>query len=213
MEIKTNLLLFSELQIIVDQLIKEATEIPEQRLVQLQQLAQYIIQKKQQKEVIKINFICTHNSRRSHLSQIWAAVAAAYYNIDVATYSGGTEATALAPQIANALKTAGFKVEQTGSDNPTYQFSYAVDQSPISCFSKTFDDDANPVRSFAAVMTCTEADKGCPFVPGNDFRLALPFQDPKHADGSAEEAAAYEKAVRHIGREMFYVMQQVNGSK
>ena len=39
----------------------------------------------------QLNFICTHNSRRSHLGQIWAAIAGAYYNVDVATFSGGTE--------------------------------------------------------------------------------------------------------------------------
>src|SRR5689334_2999242 len=36
-----------------------------------------------------LTFICTHNSRRSHMSQIWAQTAAYYYGLDrVHTFSG-----------------------------------------------------------------------------------------------------------------------------
>ena len=34
------------------------------------------------KEGVRVLFICTHNSRRSHNSQIWAQVAAYYYGFD-----------------------------------------------------------------------------------------------------------------------------------
>jgi arsenate reductase len=209
MQCLSKIKLIPKLQTTVDELIGEANLIPSERLLELQAFANYIQKKRERKEVVKLNFICTHNSRRSHLAQIWSTVAAAYYHIELATYSGGTEATALAPQIASVLQKIGFNVDHTGGDNPSYQFFYTLDQRPIICFSKTYDDDTNPVRAFAAIMTCSEADQECPFIPGADFRLSLPYKDPKFADGTIEEAAAYVATAREIGRELFFVMQQV----
>jgi arsenate reductase len=210
MQFSSNLNLFPKLQTSIEALIGEATLIPPDRIAILRDLAAYIVQKKERKEVVKLNFICTHNSRRSHLAQIWATTAAAYYGFELTSYSGGTEATALAPQTAIALQKFGFRVNHSGSDNPSYQFLYTLDSRPIVCFSKTYDDDVNPVRAFAAIMTCSEADQECPFIPGADFRLSLPYKDPKQADGTAEEDTVYTTTARWVGREMFYVMQLVS---
>jgi arsenate reductase len=38
-------------------------------------------------------------------------------------------------------------------------------------------------------MTCSEADKNCPIVLGALDRISLPYNDPKEADGTPEEAA------------------------
>jgi arsenate reductase len=77
------------------------------------------------------------------------------------------------------------------------------------CFSKTFDDPFNPDKNFAAIMTCSDADENCPFVPGTEFRLALTYKDPKEADDSPEEASRYDERVRQIGREILYVFSLV----
>ena len=44
-------------------------------------LVAFIQEKKTAQAPIKLHFICTHNSRRSHLSQIWAQAMAAYYKV------------------------------------------------------------------------------------------------------------------------------------
>jgi arsenate reductase len=156
-----------------------------------------------------LNFICTHNSRRSHLAQIWAATAAAHYQqSDLETYSGGTETTAFNPRAVEALRRAGFRVEDPGGDNPRYRVSYGPEAPTMVCFSKTFDDPANPTSDFAAVMTCTDADQNCPVIPGAK-RISLPYEDPKAADGTPEEAARYDERCRQIATEMLYVMSQI----
>ena len=47
-------------------------EVSAERKVVLQPLVDYIQNKVNSNEEIRLNFICTHNSRRSHLSQLWA---------------------------------------------------------------------------------------------------------------------------------------------
>ena len=158
-------------------------------------------------------FICTHNSRRSHMSQIWAQVAAYYYGIDdVRTFSGGTEATAFHPNAVAAMQRAGLdvEVEQQGL-NPIYKVSYAVSQSPLLVHSKVYDDSANPSKNFCAVMTCSEADENCPVVFGASKRVALHYEDPKVSDGTPQTAEVYDARVRQIATELLYVMRAVQG--
>jgi len=151
----------------------------------------------------RINFICTHNSRRSQFAQVWAQTAAEHFGLPIDTYSGGTEVTACNPRTIKALERAGFRVESKGDENPVYRIHYSKVDHPIIAFSKVHDDDFNPVDSFAAIMTCSDADENCPFIPGADIRIPLLYIDPKHADGSSEEAAAYDDCCRRIAAEMF----------
>ena len=68
-------------------------KISKERKLVLTPLIEYIQNKVNNSENINLNFICTHNSRRSHLSQIWAQTLAVYFKINNAyCYSGGTEA-------------------------------------------------------------------------------------------------------------------------
>lgn len=138
--------------------------ISQERKEVLQPLALYIQEKIDTQEPIRINFICTHNSRRSHLSQVWAQTIASYFNIkNVHCYSGGTESTALFPMVAETLKNTGFQVQTISEgNNPIYSIKYADNEPPIIGFSKKLDDDFNPKSEFAAVMTCSQADGGCP---------------------------------------------------
>jgi len=200
------MLLFPRLNALTTTLLEESPQIPKERQALLEKLAGYTAQRKGGSA--KLNFICTHNSRRSHIAQIWATAGAAYFGIPgVETYSGGTEATAFNPRAVAALQRAGFQIENSGGENPHYRVHFAEAQPPLRCYSKTFDDPANPKLGFAAIMTCSDADENCPFIPGAAFRLPLTYDDPKVADGTPEETARYDERVRQIGREILYTMQ------
>ena len=184
----------------------EYDRIPDERKAILGDLAEYIQQKMDAGEAARLVFICTHNSRRSHMSQLWAQAAAHYYGIpEVYTYSGGTEATAFNPRAVAAMQEAGFDiaVEQPG-ENPVYLAVYAPDIAGLEVFSKVYDHEANPGRGFAALMTCSHADQNCPFIPGAESRIAIPYDDPKDFDGTPQEEEAYRERSRQIAREMFY---------
>lgn len=201
--------LFPELKTYIDTLLPEMAHIPEARKVLLARLSAYIADRRHAGKPVFLNFICTHNSRRSHISQIWAATAAAYYGIeDVHCFSGGTEATAFNPRAVAALQRAGFQVENPGGDNPHYRVCFSAEAPALECFSKVFDDPFNPESDFAAVMTCSQADENCPYIPGAS-RISVTYEDPKVADDTPEETARYDERVRQIGREMFYAMAGV----
>ncbi|HMB41128.1 MAG TPA: hypothetical protein VKM37_04050 [Balneolaceae bacterium] len=194
----------------IDRLIQNFSSIPEKRKEQLQDVANYIRKELRENDTVKLNFICTHNSRRSHLAQIWTQTAAEHYKVKgVQTFSGGTEATAFNPRAVAAVKRAGFKVTNPGGDNPKYQIQFADDVEPMICFSTTFDDPANPEENFAAIMTCSDADENCPFVPGATFRKAVTYRDPKESDGTDHEKKTYDERCMQIGTEMFYMMSLV----
>ncbi len=187
--------------------------IPDERKQALEKLARYVASKTKANEAAQLIFICTHNSRRSHMAQIWAQTAAYYYGVaSVRTFSGGTEATAFNPNAVAAMKAAGFDISTVNAgDNPEYAVSFSVDAPPIVAFSKTFDHHANPQRDFCAVMTCSHADQNCPFIPGASLRVAIPYEDPKDFDGTEKEGQAYRERCSQIATEMFYLFSLVNG--
>lgn len=194
----------------IEQINPEIEDISEERKKKLQAIAEYIREKREEGETARLSFICTHNSRRSHLSQFWATVAAHYVGIeDLAAYSGGTEASAFNPRAVAAIRRAGAQIEHPGGENPRYRVFFDDSREPVICFSKRFDDPANPAENFAAVMTCSEADENCPFIPGASARVAIPYTDPKEADGTPEEASVYDERCRQIATEMLYMLLQV----
>ena len=186
-------------------------EISEERQQLLQSLIEFIQEKKDANKEIRLNFVCTHNSRRSHLSQIWAQTAAYFYNINnVFCYSGGTEATALFTMVAETLKNTGFIVTIISEgENPIYTIKYSANEHPIIGFSKTFDSDFNPESSYAAIMTCSQADKDCPFIPGAEKRIPITFEDPKAFDNTLLQARKYMERSLQIANEMFYVFSKI----
>jgi hypothetical protein len=192
--------------------LKDSFElIPNERKELLNQFAQYISSKLREKKELNLIFICTHNSRRSHISQIWAQTAAAYYNIpNVKCYSGGTEATAFNSRAVQAMQKAGFKIEKPDdSDNPVYLVYYSNDKKPVECFSKVYSDEYNPQNDFAAIMTCSDADENCPVVFGVEARFPIRYDDPKEFDNTELEAKKYNERVDQIGREMFYAFSRI----
>lgn len=158
-----------------------------------------------------LTFICTHNSRRSHMSQIWAQTAALYYGLEkVRAFSGGTEATACNCRTVTAMRRAGFAIEDaTTGDNPVYLVRYSDDLPPLRAYSKLYNADDNPKRDFIALMTCSVADKTCPVVEGAIARYAIHYADPRLCDDTPTETAAYNERCREIAREMFYIMSEV----
>ncbi|MGB0581333.1 MAG: protein-tyrosine-phosphatase [Limisphaerales bacterium] len=159
----------------------------------------------------RLTFICTHNSRRSHLSQVLAQTAAAFHGVeDLECFSGGTEATACNPRTVDAFKRAGFDVTDTsGGENPIYEIRFAADGA-LRAWSKVYNQDGNPESDYIGVMTCTHADENCPIVQGASERFSLPFVDPKEADDTPAEAATYDECLRQIGSEMFFLMETVS---
>mgnify|MGYP001563967033 FL=1 len=203
--------MYPDLSTYIESVVADMDAIPEERKAQLKKIALFVQTKKLSNEPANLTFICTHNSRRSHMSQIWAATAAAYYGIEdgINTYSGGTEATAFNPRAVAAIERAGFKVKNPGGENPRYKVSYAEGAPQMECFSKKYDDPGNANENFVAVMTCSEADKNCPFIPGASLRVPIPYVDPKESDGTDQETATYDERCKQIATEMFYIMSQV----
>lgn len=197
----------------VTALTAEFGRIAPRRKTALDELTDFIIERLRAGETAKLNFICTHNSRRSHMAHLWAQAAAYYYEVDdVLCFSGGTRATAFHPHAAEALGNAGFDIRQMSEgDNPRYDVRFSNDAPVVKVFSKEYRDAANPARGFAAIMTCSDADQNCPLVTGALKRIAITYDDPKEFDGTAQEQTAYRDRALQIGREMLFAFYSVAG--
>lgn len=175
----------------------------------IESMIAYILGKIRANEEVRLNFICTHNSRRSQFSQIWGQTAADYFGIEASCYSGGVEETAFNERAVAAIKRDGFKVVRKGEENPVYFVFHGEESEPIATFSKVYDDPINPTTGFAAVMTCDHADENCPFIPGAEKRIPLRFEDPKAFDGTDLEEKMYTERSHQIGAELFWIFQKV----
>ena len=185
--------------------------ITDERKEFLQELIDQIQTLVRQNKRVNINCICTHNSRRSHLTQVWAKVASMYYRVrKVNTYSGGTEATAVFPTIIQTLEKQGVEViKLSASDNPIYAYKYDDQAPPIVGFSKKYSDKFNPQSGFIALMTCGDANDKCPVVAGAMRRVVLTYIDPKVSDGTDKQAETYAERSKEIATEMFYVFSNI----
>ncbi len=177
----------------------------------LERLAAFLKDRQANDLPIKVIVICTHNSRRSHLGQFWLTAAASRAVVALEAFSGGTEATACQPNTLAALERAGARVEKMSEGaNPHYQLRYGqAETDMLEVFSKVYSHKANPQADFVALMVCSEADQGCPWVEGAVGRYSLPYRDPKYADGTPDEAAAYDEASRTIASEMAWLIDQL----
>lgn len=203
--------LLPTLRTYTSEVASELDRVPADRRVVLGAIAADITAQLVAGKPAQLTFICTHNSRRSHMSQIWAQTAAYHYGLNqVSTYSGGTDVTACNCRTVTAMRRAGFDIQDaTTGDNPLYLVRYADDRPPIRAYSKLYNADANPRQGFIALMTCSSADKSCPVVRGSIARHAIHYTDPRLCDDTPTETTAYNERCREIAREMFFIMAEV----
>jgi arsenate reductase (thioredoxin) len=157
-----------------------------------------------------LNYICTHNSRRSQLSQVWSACVAdltGFHNWH--HHSAGTEATAFHPNALDTLVAAGFQIEKSVGENPRVQVKWRDDHPGITCYSKTIDQSVPEHISFFALMTCGDADENCPFIPKAKARLPFRFKDPKVSDGTPEQRETYRKRSHQIASELLWIFNRL----
>ena len=186
-------------------------EISEERKKLLAEFSKYIYEKTENVEEVNLTFICTHNSRRSHMTQIWAQTAAEYFNVpNVKCYSGGTEATAFNPRAVKAIREFGFEIDKKDeSVNPVYLVHFSEEKDPLECFSKIYDDRYNPQKNYSAIMTCSHADENCPIVFGAERRFPIRYDDPKEYDDTELEEIKYLERFEQIGVEMLYLFSNI----
>lgn len=205
---------------------REESGIPPSRREKLEEIAAYIGRKAAEDSEVNLIFICTHNSRRSHMAHLWAEACAQLVGAagKVKCYSGGTEATAFYPKAVKAMEGAGWKVEKKTSDpdneavsmaNPGYVMTFSGGHTghpdhpgSVRCFSKHFAEAPNPKKNFAAVMVCSDADDTCPFIPGATVRFALPYDDPKEYDARPEADEKYAERCGEIAAEMDFLFRR-----
>ena len=183
--------------------------ISDERKSQLVDVVTYIQSKIADEEEVKLNFICTHNSRRSQFAQVWSEIAADHYKVPMSAFSGGVEVTACNERTIASLKRFGFEITCEGEENPRCILKYGESKKGLVLFSKLYDDITNPAENFAAIMTCSDADENCPFIPGADVRIPLGYEDPKAFDNTVEEREKYDTCSAKIACEMLYVFSKV----
>ena len=197
-----------------DYLLSRETElgwIDADRRSLLRSLAEHLAERLERPGPPRLIFICTHNSRRSHIAQLFAEAAARRGMLNLTAFSGGTEATAFDPRAAAAVSRAGFRVRASDQEyGAGFQVELSAEEDAIHCFSKIHDAPPNPTKDFAAVMVCDDADRACPHVAGADDRFTLPYRDPKESDGTPRESEVYDERCREIAREMVWLMGEVS---
>ncbi len=205
---------FEVLREYVEERITESSVIGDDRKNALTNLAGNIQRGLNSNGQVKLIFICTHNSRRSHLAHLWAQLSAGFYEVErVFCYSGGTEATAFNQRAVKALQDAGMRIVRLDDrSNPVYKVNFPGCRNGIKTFSKIYSDPPNPTEEFIAVMTCADADEACPVVHGANARHAIPYEDPKVSDDTIEESVLYADRCRQIAREMFYLFSRVSNN-
>jgi arsenate reductase len=205
--------LVDKLKATSESLIQDFEAISDDRKSLLDELSIYIAGKLNSQREVNLIFICTHNSRRSHMAQIWAQAAAYFFEIkNIKTFSGGTQKTAFNSHAVDALKKAGFKIKkQEEGSNPKYRVKFSKKEKPLVCFSKKYSHKKNPHQDFVAVMTCSDADESCPVIVGAEYRTTIKYDDPKIFDSTDKAAFAYEERSLQIGTEMLYAFKKVAG--
>jgi len=190
----------------------DITVISENRKGILQPLKDEIQHLMNEHQPIELVFVCTHNSRRSILAQVWAQTLSAFYQLpNMESYSGGTEATAVYPMIIEVLQKSGFKIDTSSEmQNPIHTISYSEVLPVVSAFSKLYNDPKNPHKEFIAVMSCANADKNCPIIHGAKSRISITYEDPKIADNTNKQHQIYFERNKQIATELKYVLTSID---
>ena len=203
------MLLYQNIHTLCLELSKNFNLISEDRKKNLVRLAEFIQSEKNENRIAKLIYICIHNSRRSHFGQVAGLTAASFFNHKVETFSGGTIATKFNQNAINALNHFGYGVSQrTNTENPTIIITHGENIQSIH-FSKAFDDAMNPSQNFAAIMTCSEAEENCPFIPNAKVKIATPYLDPSSSDGTGNESKVYSDKFKEILLDNLFVFSLI----
>lgn len=189
-------------------------KIDKNRIKLLQSIALFIINEMKQNKRINLNYICTHNSRRSQLAQVWSSYATNYFKFsEVSSFSGGTMATAFYRNTVKTLQEVGFNFQilEFSHQNPVYSIGYKNCINPIIGFSKIYDHEHNR-KPFIAITTCSSADENCPFIPDAIQRFHLPFNDPKMFDNTLYQSDKYIETNKQIAGEIHFIFNIIKNS-
>ena len=154
--------------------------LDDQRTALLQTIAKSIIQLISEKRKINLNFICTHNSRRSQLAQVWSSYASSYFKLNkIESFSGGTEVSAFFRNTVKTLQEVGFifQLIEFSHQNPYYSISSHQHVKPIIGFSKLVEHEINKKRYDDSELYCCSGIGGyCVIIsPTNSTILASFF--------------------------------------
>ena len=184
-------------------------KVSNKRAIVLNEIVNYINKKRSENKISKLNFICTHNSRRSQFCQFWATFFSNYYNIRCEAYSGGTVETEVYKSVVNNIRDYGFNISFKECNNPIYSIKYK-NLNLGNYYSKFYYDLENPKNEFAAIMTCSDAENNCPFLEGSEIKFSLPYEDPKKYDKLKSEKNNYKKTSEKIASEMNYLFYKLS---
>jgi arsenate reductase (thioredoxin) len=186
---------------------QESRDLPHVRQSNLRVCASILGRELRDRGRLDLMFICTHNSRRSQMSQLLAQALAHETGLRLRAYSGGSEATAVSPAAARSLVRAGFVLE--GAER--FRARYAEGHE-LALSSKRWDDPANPRDGFVTITNCARVEESCPSIPGSHTRLALLYDDPRRADETPEEATVYDATRDLIARELASLIGQLSAT-
>ena len=205
--------MYDKLKQTSESLLADSGLISEERKALLNELGIYIQSRLNTDAEVKLLFICSRNSRRSLMAQIWAQTAAEYFGYrQIRTFSGGIQKSLFHDTAIQSLRASGFKIKMIKEGkNPVYKIKFCKKAKPIIAFSKKHKHKTNPKHGFVAIMTCTEAALACPIIQGADYRTTLSYDDPRQYDRTKNEEKGYRDICLEIGREMFYVFKNIAG--
>ena len=123
--------------------------------------------------MMKVLFLCTHNSCRSQMAEGWAR----HLKKDVMeVWSAGTEPGRVNPMAVDVMAETGVDISSHDS------------KSVMELIHIPFD---------IVITLCGDARDTCPIFPGEDTRIMhRGFEDPSRAEGSGEEILGFFRRVR-----------------
>ncbi len=135
-----------------------------------------------------IVFLCTHNSRRSQICEVWGKVFAEIYRKKININSAGAFKTVVHSQVYESIVKCGLVV-----DNKKEIF---FDKKKFKLNSKTID--SLTMKNFIAVMTCSNAEKSCPNDPRSIRNIKMFFNDPRIYDETDKMSREYLNTTTYI---------------
>lgn len=183
--------------------------IAEDRKNYLLKIAETIAKEYAKNEVVNLTFICSQNSRRSQLAQVWGFFAASYFKLNILSFSGGIEITSFNRSTIKTLQKAGFhfQLSDFSHQNPKYEISFDGTKKHIIGYSKLIEHPENP-SNFIAITTCSNVDTNCAYI-GANYCFQLPIEDPKRSDGTLLQEERYMEINKQISGEIYFIFNEV----